>query len=152
MSTRNKYLIVTAILFNFLVPIQAQSVKTKSYLSIYIERIAKSMLGKAYRWGGNGPYSYDCSGFTKEVFQENGIKIPRNSWNQAKVGIKITKKSQLKKGDLVFFTSKNHTRVNHVGIYLGHGKFIHASRFHHRIVISPLREYRRYFKWGRRLT
>ena len=139
-------------LFNFLLPLQAETVENRDYLSIYIEAIAKSMLGRAYKWGGNGPYYYDCSGFTKEVFEENGIEIPRNSWNQAKVGIKITKRSQLKKGDLVFFTSKNHTRVNHVGIYLGNGKFIHASRFHHRIVISPLREYKKYFKWGRRLT
>jgi cell wall-associated NlpC family hydrolase len=110
------------------------------------------MLGISYKWGGNGPYAYDCSGFTKKVFKENGIRIPRNSWNQAKVGKKITKRSQLRRGDLVFFTSKNHKRVNHVGIYLGHGKFIHASRFHHRIVISPLKEYIKYFKWGRRLT
>jgi cell wall-associated NlpC family hydrolase len=121
------------------------------YFAIFIEATAKSKLGKSYKWGGNGPYSYDCSGFTKEVFELNGIEIPRNSWNQAKVGQKVDIKN-LQKGDLVFFTSKHHTKVNHVGIYLGQGKFIHASRFHHRIVISPLREYRRYFKWGRRLA
>jgi cell wall-associated NlpC family hydrolase len=129
-------------------PLYAQK---KDYFSIYIEATAKSKLGKAYKWGGNGPYKYDCSGFTKEVFEANGIEIPRNSWNQAKVGQKVGLKN-LRKGDLVFFTSKHHTRVDHVGIYLGHGKFIHASRFHHRIVISPLREYKRYFKWGRRLA
>ena len=123
----------------------------KGYLAYYIESTAKSKLGKKYVWGGNRPYGYDCSGFTKEVFKLNGIKIPRNSWKQAKVGRKVSMK-YLRKGDLVFFTSKHHTKVNHVGIYLGDGKFIHASRFHKRIVISPLREYRRYFKWGRRLT
>jgi len=116
-----------------------------------IEEIAKSYLGEKYVWGGNGRRGYDCSGFTKEVFKQNGIKIPRTSWKQALVGKKV-KKRNLQKGDLIFFTSKHHTRVNHVGIYLGHGKFIHASRFHHRIVISPLKEYKRYFKWGRRLT
>jgi len=42
-----------------------------------IEKIAKSKLGKRYKWGGNGPYAYDCSGFTKEVFELNGITIPR---------------------------------------------------------------------------
>jgi len=123
----------------------------KQYFNLFIESMAKSKLGKTYKWGGNGPYSYDCSGFTKEVFKLNGIKIPRNSWKQAEVGKKITKK-YLKKGDLIFFNSKDHTRVNHVGIYLGHGKFIHASRFHKKIVISPFREYRRFFKWGRRLS
>ena len=123
----------------------------KKFAKFYIESIAKSKLGKKYVWGGNGPYAYDCSGFTKEVFELNGIDIPRNSWKQAEVGKKITKKN-LKKGDLIFFNSKDHKGVNHVGIYLGKGKFIHASKFHKRIVISPLREYRRYFKWGRRLT
>jgi cell wall-associated NlpC family hydrolase len=120
--------------------------------SKYIETIAKSMLGKKYKWGGEGPYGYDCSGFTKEVFEKKGIELPRLSKEQAKVGIKIRKRNQLRKGDLVFFTSKNHKSVNHVGIYLGNGKFIHASRFHHRIIISPFREYKKYFKWGRRVT
>ena len=121
------------------------------YQNVYIEQVAKTHLGRKYVWGGNGKKGYDCSGFTKEVFEQNGIDIPRNSWKQAEVGKKI-KKRDLKKGDLIFFNSKKQKRVNHVGIYLGNGKFIHASRFHKKIVISPLREYRRYFKWGRRLT
>jgi len=116
-----------------------------------IEEMAKTKLGKTYKWGGNGPYAYDCSGFTKEVFELNGISIPRVSKDQAKVGLKISKKN-LQKGDLVFFDDKESSVVSHVGIYLGKGKFIHASRFHKKIVISPLREYRRFFKWGRRLT
>ena len=124
--------------------------KTKTP-SLQIEKIAKSKLGIKYKWGGNGPYAYDCSGFTKEVFQKNGITLPRVSKNQAKVGKKISKRN-LKKGDLVFFDDKESFAVSHVGIYLGHGKFIHASKFHKKIVISPFREYRRFFKWGRRLS
>jgi len=151
MFLKNKYIMVL-ILFNLLTPLQAKSKLNGNYLSIYIERVAKSMLGKRYKWGGDGPYSYDCSGFTKEVFEENGIEIPRNSWKQARVGMKVKKRNHLKKGDLVFFSSKHHKKIDHVGIYLGHGKFIHASRFHHRIVISPLKEYKKYFKWGTRLT
>jgi cell wall-associated NlpC family hydrolase len=116
-----------------------------------IEKMAKSKLGKTYKWGGNGPYAYDCSGFTKEVFELNGITIPRVSKEQAKVGLKISKRN-LQKGDLIFFDDKESSAVSHVGIYLGKGKFIHASKFHKKIVISPLREYRRFFKWGRRLT
>jgi hypothetical protein len=119
--------------------------------SLQIEELAKSKLGKTYKWGGNGPYDYDCSGFTKEVFELNGITIPRVSKDQAEVGLKISKKN-LQKGDLIFFNDKHSSTVSHVGIYLGHGKFIHASKFHKKIVISPLREYRRFFKWGRRLT
>jgi cell wall-associated NlpC family hydrolase len=121
------------------------------YQNVYIEEVAKTHLGTKYVWGGNGGVGYDCSGFTKEVFEQNGIEIPRNSWKQAEVGRKV-KKRDLKKGDLIFFNSKNQKRVNHVGIYLGDGKFIHASSFHKRIVISKFKEYKRYFKWGRRVT
>jgi len=123
---------------------------TSSLQAGNISSIAKSKLGITYKWGGNGPYQYDCSGFTKAVFEKKGIHIPRVSKDQAKIGKKISK-SHLKKGDLIFFHSKHSKVVDHVGIYLGHGKFIHASKFHKRIVISPFREYRRYFKWGRRL-
>jgi cell wall-associated NlpC family hydrolase len=146
----HKKILILVLLFINTLSLSAKD-KNKGYMAYYIEAMAKSKLGKKYVWGGNGPYSYDCSGFTKEVFARNGIDIPRNSWKQAKVGIKISKKN-LKKGDLIFFNSKHHKGVNHVGIYLGHGKFIHASKFHHRIVISKFREYRRYFKWGRRLS
>ena len=134
------------------VSLQAENIKTnKAYLGYFIEASAKSKLGKKYKWGGNGPYAYDCSGFTKTVFALNGIEIPRNSWKQAQIGMKVNRK-HLKRGDLIFFNSKHHKGVNHVGIYIGHGKFIHASKFHKRIVISPLREYRRYFKWGCRVS
>jgi len=150
MELKKIYLIIILILFSN-ISLHAKN-NNKGYTNIYIESIAKSKLGKKYKWGGNGPYKYDCSGFTKEVFRRNGIYIPRNSWNQAKMGMKVSKRAYLKKGDLVFFNSKHQKRVNHVGIYLGKGKFIHASRFHHRIVISKLREYRKYFKWGCRLT
>ncbi len=147
MQFSKKFLILSLFIFgNIMVVAQDFS----HLQDIYIEQTAKAQLGKKYVWGGNGKRGFDCSGFTKEVFEENGIKIPRNSWKQAKVGKKISRK-HLRKGDLVFFNSKHHKGVNHVGIYLGHGKFIHASRFHKRIVISPFREYRRYFKWGRRL-
>ncbi|HIO96100.1 MAG TPA: peptidoglycan endopeptidase [Campylobacterales bacterium] len=147
MLFKTKYLLFL-LLFGFTFSLQANS---NGYASVYIEAIAKSKLGKSYKWGGNGPYNYDCSGFTQEVFEKNGIIIPRLSKEQAKVGQKV-KRHQLQKGDLVFFHSKASTTVDHVGIYLGNGKFIHASRFHKRIVISPLREYKKFFKWGRRLT
>ena len=150
-----KQLIIVYLLMLAIFPLQAKQVLNKptynkKFMPLYIESIAKSKLGKQYKWGGNGPYQYDCSGFTKEVFAQTGIKIPRVSREQAKIGRKIYK-SELQKGDLIFFHSKKSKVVDHVGIYLGKGKFIHASRFHKRIVISPLREYRRLFSYGRRL-
>lgn len=140
------------VLFTLTITGNSEGVKHhKKNSSSFITKIAKSKLGKKYKWGGTGPYTYDCSGFTKAVFAKNGIKIPRVSKKQAKIGKKVSK-SHLKKGDLIFFNDKKSSRVSHVGIYLGKGKFIHASRFHKRIVISKLREYRKFFKWGRRLT
>jgi len=118
-----------------------------------IEKTAKSHLGKTYEWGANGPYTFDCSGFTKSVFSQYGINIPRVSRDQAKVG-KIIPWNYLQKGDLIFFDSKKSSRVSHVGIYLGGGAFIHASSSKHRVVISSLKSnyYTKHFKWGRRVT
>jgi len=79
---KKSFMLILLFLFLF-TPIHARSIKHKRhhYLSTYITAIAKSMLGKRYKWGGNGPYSYDCSGFTKKVFQKFGIKIPK-IWNK----------------------------------------------------------------------
>ena len=143
-----KFLIIMLVILTSLLG-HAESVH--GYSSSSIAKVAKAKLGIKYVWGGNGRRGFDCSGFTQKVFAKNGIYIPRNSWKQAKVGKKVSK-NRLRKGDLIFFNSKHHKGVNHVGIYLGHGKFIHASRFHKKIVISKFREYQRYFKWGRRLT
>lgn len=148
MFIKKNFLIIMAVI---LLTISSKAEDFNYYQNIYIEKVAKAFLGTKYVWGGNGKRGYDCSGFTKEVFKENGIKLPRNSWKQAKVGKKVSRKN-LRKGDLIFFNSKKQKRINHVGIYLGHGLFIHASHFHKRIVISKFREYRRYFQWGRRLT
>lgn len=139
------------LVFTFLFTSHSNARDFDYYENIFIEEIAKTHLGTKYVWGGNGKRGYDCSGFTKDVFKQYGVKLPRTSWKQAKVGKKVSRKN-LRKGDLIFFNSRKQKRINHVGIYLGDGKFIHASRFHRKIVISPLKEYKRYFKWGRRLT
>jgi cell wall-associated NlpC family hydrolase len=155
MNLKTKLVIVV---FALLLPLQSMAGSKQSNAKRYASRIiteiihdAKAQLGRTYKWGANGPFTYDCSGFTKAVFKKNGIKLPRISQEQAKVGRKVAQ-NQLKQGDLLFFDSKESPRVSHVGIYLGNGKFIHASTFHKRIVISPFREYKRFFKWGRRLT
>ena len=118
-----------------------------------IEAIAKKKLGRRYVWGASGTKNtYDCSSFTKYVYRKNGITIPRTSIRQSKFGKHIARKN-LKKGDLIFFdTSKRHKGyVNHVGIYLGHGKFIHASSAKKKVVISKLaRFYAQRYRGARR--
>ncbi|GAB3753873.1 C40 family peptidase [Microlunatus parietis] len=84
---------------------------------------AKKQIGDRYSYGGDGPSSWDCSGLTQAAWRKAGIKLPHSAGGQFRKGKKI-KKSDLKKGDLVFFYSG----ISHVGIYAGNGKVLHASR------------------------
>lgn len=103
-------------------------------------KLAKKKLGRKYVWGATGKKNtFDCSGLTKFVCKANGIKIPRRAIQQSKYGKHISR-SNLKPGDLIFFDTSKHKKgfVNHVGIYLGDDKFIHASSAKKKVVISPL--------------
>ena len=117
---------------------------------------AIAYLDTKYVWAANGPTSFDCSGFTKYVFGENGLTLPRYSGNQAKVGIKVSF-NELEVGDLVFFdteTSHKKRKVNHVGIYIGNNKFIHASSAKKKVTITSFKKkkfYEKRFLWGRRV-
>ena len=98
----------------------------KIFLRNEIVERAESFVGVPYRWGGSSPRDgFDCSGFSMVVYRLNGFDLPRSSKQQWKAGSPI-KRSQLLKGDLVFFATSGKKRVSHVGIYLGGGKFLHA--------------------------
>lgn len=77
-------------------------------------------------FGGTTPSGFDCSGFTQYVFAKNGMSLPRVSRDQYQVGSSVSF-SNLKPGDLVFFSLANNGVVDHVGIYVGNGQFINAS-------------------------
>ena len=87
---------------------------------------ASEYLGVPYKYGGNGPYSFDCSGFTKYVFDEYGYSLPRTAAQQADALYNVVDEDNLIPGDLVFFSSRTQW-IGHVGIYVGNGNFIHAS-------------------------
>ena len=118
-----------------------------------ITRLALAQMGKDYVWGANGPYNFDCSGFTKFVYSKNGIELPRVSKEQAQIG-QFVPRTNLRKGDLVFFSTSTNSEVGHAGIYLGRGEFIHASSAKDRVVISSINSnyYSKHFKWGRRVV
>ena len=127
-----------------------------SRASAQVIRTAKRYLGKRYVWGAEGPNKFDCSGFTQYVIKKSkGVTIPRISRKQAYYGKYVSRKN-LKPGDLIFFDTSRRRRgyVNHVGIYIGNNKFIHASSARHRVVITSLNRpfYRARFKWGRRIN
>jgi len=112
--------------------------------------LAKSKLGASYEPAKSGPDHFDCSGFVYYLFKENGMKIPRTSLSQSKSGDKL-KREELKRGDMVFFDTYDRKHVNHSGVYLGDGKFIHSSSGKaYGVTISDLDKgfYKDKFRWG----
>ena len=86
-------------------------------------RIAKSYLPEEE---GHRVPPADCSEFVQKVFAENGIKLPRTSREMSKAGRPLGSASELRMGDLVFFSGSRISRtVGHVGIYVNNGIFIH---------------------------
>ena len=122
-----------------------------------IEKIistAKSKLGSPYHPAHAGPDSFDCSGFVYYVFTTNGIKIPRTSRGQSLISKRL-RRDELKRGDIVVFDTAHRGHINHSGIYLGDGKFIHATSGRaYSVTISNLDKgfYKDKFRWGVRVV
>jgi LysM repeat protein len=85
-------------------------------------------LNTPYKFGSafGNTRTFDCSSFTSYVFSRHGINIPRTSIGQASVGVAVSK-SNLQKGDLVFYDTDFDGRINHAGIYAGNGKMLNAQ-------------------------
>ena len=94
-------------------------------------RSARKYIGVPYQFGASTATTrvFDCSSFTRRVFLENGITLPRTARAQARLGRRVSV-AQLKKGDLVFFywpgRFESNRVVGHVGIYIGNGNIIHT--------------------------
>ena len=121
-----------------------------------ITQLAKKKLGKRYVWGAVGQKNtFDCSGLTCYVCKKNGITIPRTSRAQSTYGKRVSR-SDLRPGDLIFFDTSKRRKgyVNHVGIYLGNDRFIHASSAKKKVVITKLSKsfYSKRYKGARRVT
>lgn len=98
---------------------------------------AFALLGTPYRWGGTSPDSgFDCSGLVGYVFRTIGIDLPRVSRAMASEGTPVVDRGALAEGDLVFFGKRG--QVDHVGIYIGQGKFLHAPRTGRDVTVSSL--------------
>ena len=117
---------------------------SKSIIENNIVRTADSFLGVPYRWGGESvEEGFDCSGFTMTVYRLNGLDLPRSSRSQWHAG-RAVGKSDLEKGNLVFFRTAGNGKVSHVGIYTGNGQFIHAPGRGKKVRRSSLNS--RYYK------
>lgn len=100
-------------------PPQAPSGSISDMLSV-----AYAQIGKPYAWGGGGPGSFDCSGFTSYAYRSIGVSLPHSSRAQYAATERVSKGS-LRPGDLVFFGSP----IHHVGIYVGNGNMIDSSTY-----------------------
>lgn len=87
---------------------------------------ALGLVGTPYRYGGNSPEAgFDCSGLVGFVYRDAaGLSLPRTSRDISEVDAPRVPKSELASGDLVFFGNKR--GINHVGIYVGENRFVHA--------------------------
>jgi cell wall-associated NlpC family hydrolase len=85
-----------------------------------VVRFARRFLGVPYAWGGTSPSGFDCSGFTRYVYAHFGVSLPHYTYSQFERGLRVAR-AALRPGDLVFFDG-----VGHVGLYIGHDRFIHA--------------------------
>lgn len=104
-----------------------------------IVNYAKSALGTKYVWGGNSMSGgIDCSGLVQQVYKHYGINLPRVTYQQIGVGASVPMR-KLQPGDLVFFDTDRKTGgPDHVGIYIGGGKFIHAPKTGDVVKVSSL--------------
>lgn len=109
---------------------------SRTYLTEQLKALIPQEMGKPYQWGATGPGSYDCSGLVYTLYGKIGISLPRVSRDQAKAGVYVSK-DNLQYGDLVFFAADGKT-VNHVGIYVGNGEFVHAPSTGHVVKTSSL--------------
>jgi cell wall-associated NlpC family hydrolase len=99
---------------------------------------AVNVLGTPYRWGGSSPSKgFDCSGLVKYAFNDSTFDLPRTSNAMATGHGEKVERKDLKPGDLIFFKLKSR-RVNHVAIYLGNDRFIHAPRRGKSVTIDTL--------------
>ena len=114
---------------------------------------AEEYLGASYGFGSKNTSKTDCSGFTKQVFEQLGLSLPRSAAEQSKYGFKVDVKD-LQVGDLLFYRTYKKREPSHVAIYAGNGQIIHASFRSKRVQYDTInkRYYKQRFMYAKRLA
>ncbi len=121
-------------------PAAAPADRSASREASHTDRVvqtALAQLDKPYRYGGEGPRSFDCSGLVFYAYRHSGIEIPRTSHEQQRQARPIPMRA-IAPGDLLFFRESR--KVTHVGLYVGDGRFIHASTGRGVVKLSSLED------------
>jgi len=112
----------------------ATRVQPQADIGVRVSKYSRQFLGVPYRWGGASPRSgFDCSGFVAYVYRHFGVKLPHTTFTQFARGRHVSR-GRLRPGDLVFFDG-----LTHVGLYIGHGRMIHAPHTGSHVRIESLR-------------
>ncbi|EGB16039.1 NLP/P60 protein [Pseudodesulfovibrio mercurii] len=115
------------------VPAQSASPRAEKVI-----RTARALVGTPYKWGGYSPGTgFDCSGFIWYVYHQNGVNLPRMSWQQLGAGQPI-RRADIRPGDLVFHQVDKDGKSLHVGIVTDRGTFVHSPSSGRRVMESSL--------------
>ena len=98
-------------------------------------RVALEQVGVPYRYGGNSPHGFDCSGLVQYSYSHAGVAVPRTTrqlWSAART----VERGELRAGDLLFFNIEG--KMSHVGLYLGEDNFVHAPQSGRRVSVASL--------------
>ncbi len=85
---------------------------------------ARDMVGKPYKYAGDTPAGFDCSGLVRYSYGKAGIRLPRDTRSQRDISVPVSLR-KLREGDLLFFDQEG-KKASHVGMYIGDGRFVHA--------------------------
>ena len=119
-------------------PALASSAPSLGRLAQAVLSEVQRYMGVPYVWGGNTMRGIDCSGLVRNVFARCGIRLPRTAHEQARVGAPVPF-SELQAGDRLYFAVRRR-EIDHTGIYIGGGYFIHSSLSRGGVAISRLTE------------
>jgi cell wall-associated NlpC family hydrolase len=113
--------------------------------------VAVSLVGSPYRYGGNTPKGFDCSGLVQYSYARAGIRLPHGTEGLRRATYAVPVE-RIRRGDLLFFHQEG-KRASHVGIYLGDDEFVHAPSSGKQVHVAPLSDpyWRRNFAGARRI-